>query len=360
MEALWTNPAGAHLPRSAAARNPRVNGRLGLDPKADPAAWRLAVEGAAGGALTLGLADVQALPAHDLITELRCVEGWTIVVHWTGARLSDFMARYPPAARDGAAADPRDPHRMPPFLALETPGRGYYVGLDLQSALHPQTLLAYAINGQPLSWDHGAPLRLVAPMKYGVKSLKRLGTLRYTFVRPTDFWFERGYDWHLVISLCVIVAAMAMRSRLRQRRRAVTGGAGFIGSNLVDALVARRRACGCATTSRAVASTTSPARATRRAAAGEIRASTTAGATARRPGWMFHLAALRLVPRSWRDRDDNRGQRRGTATPRGGAQGGRARWYTPPRRAIRRKRRPDQPGQEGEDGRCRPTRRRRR
>jgi len=197
-EALWdpTRLAPTY-PRSAAAKNPRVNGRLGLDAKADPAAWKLAVEGAAAGPLTLALADVQALPAHDLVTELRCVEGWTIVVHWTGVRLADFIAAYPPAGRDGAAADLRRSDSMPPFLALETPGRGYYVGLDMQSALHPQTLLAYAINGKPLSWDHGAPLRLVAPMKYGVKSLKRIGTLRYSFVRPTDFWYEHGYDWYL-------------------------------------------------------------------------------------------------------------------------------------------------------------------
>jgi len=197
-EALWdpTRLAPTY-PRSAASRKPRVNGMRGLDRNADPAAWSLKVEGAAAGPLTLSLADVQALPAHDLVTELRCVEGWTIVVHWTGARLADFMARFPPAARDGSAADPRQPRRMPPFLALETPGRGYYVGLDLQSALHPQTLLAYAINGLPLTWDHGAPLRLVAPMKYGVKSLKRIGTLRYSFVRPGDFWYEHGYDWYL-------------------------------------------------------------------------------------------------------------------------------------------------------------------
>ncbi|HEV8628767.1 MAG TPA: molybdopterin-dependent oxidoreductase, partial [Thermoanaerobaculia bacterium] len=143
-EALW-NPArrAPSYPRSAAARFPRINGMLGLDVNADPAAWHLVVEGAAAGPLTLGLADIQALPAHDLVTELRCVEGWSIVVHWTGARLSDFIARYPPAARDGSPADPAtSPERLPPFLALETPGRGYYVGLDLQSALHPQTLLA--------------------------------------------------------------------------------------------------------------------------------------------------------------------------------------------------------------------------
>jgi DMSO/TMAO reductase YedYZ molybdopterin-dependent catalytic subunit len=179
------------------APRPRVNGLQGLDRNADPAAWRLAVEGAAAGALSLTLADVQALPVQELVTELRCVEGWSMVVHWTGTRLSDFIARYPPAGPDGRPATPSRPQDLPPFLALETPGRGYYVGLDLQSALHPQTLLAWALNGQPLSWDHGAPLRLVAPMKYGVKNLKRIGTVRYTHVRPGDFWFERGYDWYL-------------------------------------------------------------------------------------------------------------------------------------------------------------------
>ena len=185
-------------PASAAAAVPRVNGRLGLDRNADPAAWRLRVEGAAAGPLELPLAAIQALPRRELTTELRCVEGWSMVVTWTGATLADFMAAYPPASLDGSPPDVvRRPDRLPRFVGLETPGRGYYVGLDLASALHPQTLLAYEINRQPLSWEHGAPLRLAIPIKYGVKSLKRLGTLRYAASRPADYWAERGYDWYL-------------------------------------------------------------------------------------------------------------------------------------------------------------------
>ena len=61
---------------------------------------------------------------------------------------------------------------------METPGRGYYVSLDMPSALHPQTLLAYEMNGAPLTWQHGAPLRLAIPVKYGVKNIKRIGTIR--------------------------------------------------------------------------------------------------------------------------------------------------------------------------------------
>ena len=72
-----------------------------------------------------------------------------------------------------------------------------YVGLDMASALHPQTLLCYEINGEPLSLEHGAPLRLVTPVKYGLKSIKRIGTMTFTDERPPDFWAERGYDYYL-------------------------------------------------------------------------------------------------------------------------------------------------------------------
>jgi hypothetical protein len=72
----------------------------------------------------------------------------------------------------------------------------YYVGLDIASALHPQTLLCYEMNGQPLTPQHGAPLRLVIPVKFGIKNLKRIGTIRFTDVRPADYWAERGYDWY--------------------------------------------------------------------------------------------------------------------------------------------------------------------
>ena len=160
----------------------RVNGRLGLTPEIDLDAWRLRVEGAATP-VSLTLDEIKALPRHQMITELRCIEGWSIIVQWTGARLADLMARYPPA-------------HVPRFVSLETPDRGYYVGLDIESALHPQTLLAYEINGNPLPLLHGAPLRLAIPVKYGIKNIKRIGTIRYTDVRPADFWAERGYDWY--------------------------------------------------------------------------------------------------------------------------------------------------------------------
>lgn len=158
---------------------PRVNGHLGLTPNLDLASWRLNVEGIA----SLTLDEVKSLPVREQITELRCIEGWSVINKWTGVRLADLFAKYPP----------REPVR---YVSIETPGRGYYVGLDIESALHPQTLLAWMINDRPIDWHHGAPLRLVTPVKYGIKNIKRIGTIRYTNVRPADFWGERGYDWY--------------------------------------------------------------------------------------------------------------------------------------------------------------------
>jgi DMSO/TMAO reductase YedYZ molybdopterin-dependent catalytic subunit len=167
---------------SRITRPSRVNGNLGLDPAFDPATWRLRIEGA-GKPVLLTLDDIQSMPRHEQITEFRCIEGWSTIVKWTGTRFADLMARFPP-----------DEHVE--FVSMETPDRGYYVGLDMQSAMHPQTLLAYAINDQPLPAAHGAPLRLAIPVKYGIKNIKRIGVIRYTNVRPADFWAERGYDWY--------------------------------------------------------------------------------------------------------------------------------------------------------------------
>jgi DMSO/TMAO reductase YedYZ molybdopterin-dependent catalytic subunit len=71
-----------------------------------------------------------------------------------------------------------------------------YVGIEREVALHRQTLLAYELNGQPLTPDHGAPLRLVTPLKYGIKQLKQIGRMAYTDTEPHDYWHEQGYDYY--------------------------------------------------------------------------------------------------------------------------------------------------------------------
>ncbi|GAB3829622.1 molybdopterin-dependent oxidoreductase [Hymenobacter jeollabukensis] len=185
----------------ARARPPRVNGHVGLSEDFDPATWQLQVLGYAPAGTAprrqqFTLAQLQALPRTEFTTELKCIEGWSTVVTWAGVRLADLLARYPLATASGRPIADQLPPDAAPYVSLVTPDEQYYVGLELESALHPQTLLCYEMNGQPLTLAHGAPLRLVTPLKYGIKYLKRLGTLSFVAQRPADYWAERGYDWH--------------------------------------------------------------------------------------------------------------------------------------------------------------------
>lgn len=194
----------------ALRKEPRPNGNLGLSEELNAESWRLRVRGlhrippgavtdeeAAEPTLLLTLADIRRLPRVEMVTELKCIEGWSEIVEWAGARLADFIALYPPTSISGDAPNTRNrPEQQTEYVSLATPDGEYYVGLEMASALHPQTLLCYEMNGAPLTPEHGAPLRLVIPVNYGIKHIKRIGTLRYTQRRPADYWAEQGYDWY--------------------------------------------------------------------------------------------------------------------------------------------------------------------
>jgi DMSO/TMAO reductase YedYZ molybdopterin-dependent catalytic subunit len=183
------------FPREA-AEEPRPNGRYGLeDEDFVREEWRLNVEGIEAGTLELELSALRALPRFEMTTEFKCIEGWSTIANWTGVRFADFARAYPPATRSGRPFDPARAEDAPPYVAMETPDGEYYVGLDSASALHPQTLLAWELNGAPLTPNHGAPLRLVIPVKYGIKNIKRIGTIAWSTQRPADYWAEQGYDW---------------------------------------------------------------------------------------------------------------------------------------------------------------------
>ena len=184
----------------------RINGTDGLSGEFDPAMWKLRIEGVhqKDGPIELTLDELKAMPKTEIISQFCCIEGWSVIQKWAGVRLIDLMAKYPPSQVSGDAPDPVNaPEKLVPYVAMLTPDEGYYVGLDMESATHPQTLLAYELDGKSLLGDdgqlrendHGAPLRLIIPVKYGVKNIKRIGTIRYTSDRPKDFWAEQGYDW---------------------------------------------------------------------------------------------------------------------------------------------------------------------
>ncbi|MBV6458027.1 MAG: putative protein-methionine-sulfoxide reductase subunit YedZ1 [Fimbriimonadaceae bacterium] len=182
---------------SSMAKMPRVNGRIGLR-SAIPDPWTLTVSGLAGpeSVRVISLDAIRALPKVEVVTELKCVEGWSEVVRWGGVRFRDFMSAFPPANPRGGAGKVDEPRSLPRYVHALTPDGDYEVSLDMPSCLHSQTLLCYEMDGRPLEPLHGAPLRLALSNKYGYKSLKRLGEIRYTDQRQPDYWGLRGYDWY--------------------------------------------------------------------------------------------------------------------------------------------------------------------
>ncbi|GEJ57199.1 molybdopterin-dependent oxidoreductase [Anaeromyxobacter diazotrophicus] len=156
--------------------------RIGAVYPPPPAGWALRVTGLVARPLALGLDDLRRLPAARTRVRHHCVEGWSAVASWDGVRLSE-VARL-------AGVDPRA--RYVEFRSFEP---GYFSSWDLESALHPQTLLAYGMNGAPLAREYGAPLRLYSAVKLGYKMVKYLAEVSFLPVRTGGYWEDQGYEW---------------------------------------------------------------------------------------------------------------------------------------------------------------------
>ena len=139
---------GATCPRAGrrpSSRSPKatpiqVNGRIGIRNEIELADWTVRVEGPDGELLDeLDISAFEALPQRDMVIEHKCIEGWSSIVHWGGTRFSDFHARYADQVGDV------------PYVGFETPDGLYYVGWDMASAMHPQTMLALRQGTEPLT-----------------------------------------------------------------------------------------------------------------------------------------------------------------------------------------------------------------
>lgn len=172
-------------PASQADKNVRFNGSDGLKTPLDSAAWRLHVVKTNGDTLSFTLEDIKRLPKTDIVFDFKCIEGWSQKPMWSGVKFSDFVNYYHLSNEVKMS-----------YAGLQTPDKAYYVGIDMPSILHPQTLLCYEVNGKPLPLKEGYPLRLIIPVKYGIKHLKRIGTIFFSNQKPPDFWAERGYDYY--------------------------------------------------------------------------------------------------------------------------------------------------------------------
>ena len=147
-----------------------------------PSDWALEVGGLVRKPVRLTLPMLRAMPSVTYTVKHHCVEGWTAVATWTGAPVSSVLAMVEPlpTAR---------------YLRFDSFDSGYSNGWDLTSAAHPQTILAYARNDQPLPSTRGAPLRLYSPVKLGYKLTKYLNAMTLTAERHGGYWEDQGYPW---------------------------------------------------------------------------------------------------------------------------------------------------------------------
>jgi DMSO/TMAO reductase YedYZ molybdopterin-dependent catalytic subunit len=160
--------------------------------------WRLQVDGLVERPMQLSLADLRALPARTQITRHDCVEGWSCIGKWTGVPLG-IVLQHAGLRRDA---------RYVVFRCADTLGQTldqsneYYESIDLIDAYHPQTILAYDMNGAPLPIPHGAPLRVRVERQLGYKMAKYV--MRIEAVQSFEhigggrgsYWADRNYEWY--------------------------------------------------------------------------------------------------------------------------------------------------------------------
>jgi DMSO/TMAO reductase YedYZ molybdopterin-dependent catalytic subunit len=153
--------------------------------------WNLQLSGLASGKTEkLPIALLKSrFTRHDQITRLVCVEGWSAIAGWGGFRFADLLTAYPPMPNAKWA-------KLISDVNLDSDGNSdpYYVSIDLKTATHPQALLATHHDGKPLEVEHGAPLRLIVPMKLGLKNIKAVTRIEYSVEQPADYWNDRGYS----------------------------------------------------------------------------------------------------------------------------------------------------------------------
>ena len=145
--------------------------------------WRLEVSGAVRTPLSLSLDDLTRLPHITQKVDHFCVEGWNARAEWTGVRLSDIARAAGLTANAG-------------FVDFQSFDAGYHESWDIESAMHPQTLVAYGMDGRMLGVQHGAPARLHSPIKLGYKNTKYLTKIVFMPKQNGGYWSDEGYEWY--------------------------------------------------------------------------------------------------------------------------------------------------------------------
>ena len=171
------------FPTSAIEPDALLVNTFDFTPQIDRRKYFLKIDGEVNRPLSLTLGEIAKMPFASMTIRHVCVEGWSAIVQWAGVRLRDVVS----------LAQPNADVRYVYFKSAD----GYYESWDLASCLHPQTLLVYEKNGQPLSVLNGAPLRLASPIKLGYKQSKWVTQITLLSNKPKSlgYWEDQGYEW---------------------------------------------------------------------------------------------------------------------------------------------------------------------
>lgn len=174
--------AGAH-PAGRALPSYYISNTVPVWDEAQRGKWTLEVAGMVDRPMKLTLDELQRLPRITQRVNHYCVEGWTAVESWTGVRLRE-LANLVGARREARYVD---------FQSFDD---DYHESWDIESATHPQTVIAYGLDGHMLGPAHGAPARVFSPVKLGYKNTKYLTRIVFMPVRNGGYWSDQGYEWY--------------------------------------------------------------------------------------------------------------------------------------------------------------------
>jgi sulfoxide reductase catalytic subunit YedY len=160
------------------------------------APWPIQISGLVEKPMTIDAQELgEQFPLEERVYRFRCVEAWSMVVPWTGFSLSKLIEKVAPKseAKFVSFETFNRPEQAPGMVRLPYPWP-YFEGLRIDEAMHPLTMVVTGIYGKPMPKQHGAPVRIVVPWKYGYKSIKSIVKIEFIREQPKTFWETLGPD----------------------------------------------------------------------------------------------------------------------------------------------------------------------